>query len=115
MLDMCPHRSKHYILPQRAGDEHENLSLSHPACPCPSSLLPWPLFLHCHPEQSPLVQLAPPFMDQPHQSLQQELRPELMSLVLWDIFSSTRILQKLTGPSVGDLGTLFSAGLNQPK
>lgn len=38
MLHMCPHISKHHILPQRAGDEHENLSLSHPASPCSHGL-----------------------------------------------------------------------------
>lgn len=115
MLDMCPHISKQHSLHQRAGDEHENLSLSHPASPCPSSFLLWASFLHCHPEQSPLFQAAPSFMDQPHQSLQQGLRPELMSLLIWDIFPSTRILQKLISLTVVVMGTLFSAGLNQPQ
>lgn len=40
-----------------------------------------------------------PHLSRPHQSLQQDSRPELMSLLICDIFHSTRILQKLTIPS----------------
>lgn len=81
----------------------------YPIQPLPAPL-PWSHGLYfCIATQNslPLSRLPPAFMDQPHQSLQQDQSPELMPLLLCDTSPSTRIPQTLTSPSGGAWGPSF--------